>query len=64
MGQTLIVLAVLAAIWLAFGLLTTTVRRRKLQGEHPGVGERTTQPIQRNERTRQQSWHEGRRPWH
>ena len=64
MVQTLIVLAALLVVWAAFGLLSAVVRRRKLRGEHPGVGERPPAVAHTNEQTSGQSWRDGRRPWH
>ncbi|MGZ6790817.1 MAG: hypothetical protein ACXVGQ_12950 [Mycobacteriaceae bacterium] len=64
MGQTLIVLGALVATWSGFAVLTAALRRRKLSGEHPGVGEQQIERHRENERTPHRSWKDGQRPWH
>ena len=64
MVQTLSLLGALLLVWAAFGVLTAVVRRRKVRGEHPGVGERPPESAHTHEQTSGQKWRDGHRPWH
>ncbi len=64
MTQTLIVLAVLLAVWAAFALLLSWVRRREIKGEYPGLGEQQPEQPRGEPSRRQGRWKDGHRPWH
>lgn len=62
--ETVVVIAALIVLWLAFSLGVRRLRRREITGEHPGVGVTPPAQLRESQTKSSRSWRDGHRPWH